>query len=233
MRYHSLLPIICLLLTAVAIDCTAQSAQQVDTTFRPHSEIGVDLLPLIDKENVPKNSLFVRRNYFQKHGLGRAWRMRAGVEVEIRDFQDVGRWVPDTYRTYAPYLSVGHEWQHIGRGFRWYVATEGFGSYYRQKFKYLNLPTPDLEGGYINSHIIGIMGAMGFQIKLSSSVWVASEANLSGYYSKYKFQSDRLPVGTGGHSEELEKIFALKFRPLYVINIIYSIKAKHHENKKN
>jgi hypothetical protein len=231
MRYYLLL-FASILFTATAIDCHAQNTK-ADTTFHPHWEIGVDLLPLIDKENAPKNSLFARRNYFQKNGIGRAWRMRAGVEVEQRDFIDVGRWTPDTYRTYEPYLSIGHEWQHISKGFRWYYGMEGFGSYYRQKFEYLNFPDISFrEGGFNQEYRIGVAGLIGFQLKLANDIFIASESNLSAYYRRYDFESDQLPVGTGGHSEEQEKVFAIGFHPLFVINLIYSIKSKRHENKK-
>jgi hypothetical protein len=218
---------------ALSIDCIAQANGLDSTAFHPHWEIGVDLLPLIDKENAPANSLFARRNYFQKNGKGRAWRLRAGLEVEKRDFKDVSRPIPDTYRTYGPQISIGHEWQRLSKGFRWFFGVDGFGSYQRQNFEYLNFPTLSFrEGGLQEEHKIGIAATIGFQVKLIEKLHLSSETNLSGFYRRSHFVSDQLPVGTGGHSEELEEVGTVRFRPLYVINLIYSIKSIRHENKK-
>ncbi len=235
MRYHCLLFASCILFTMYALDCSAQGAK-VDTTFRPHWEIGVDLLPLIDKENAPANSLFARRNYFQKNGLGRAWRLRAGVEVEKRDYIDVGRWKPDTYRTYEPYLSVGHEWQHLDKGFHWFVGVDGFGSYYRQKFKILTSPADSIrEGGFAEEYKFGIAMTLGFQIRLVNNLSISSEANFSGFFRRYHTDSYAIygePGHKSGHSYELDKVWGIQLRPLYVINLNYSIKSIRHEIKK-
>lgn len=235
MRYYFLL-LASILFTVAAIDCKAQNAK-VDTSFHPHWEIGVDLLPLIDKENAPKNSLFARRNYFQQNGKGKAWRMRAGVEVEKREFIDVGRWTPDTYRTYEPYLSIGHEWQHISKGFRWYYGMEGFGSYYRQEFEYLTSAADSIrEGGFSEELNIGISTLIGFQISIATNLFISSEANLTGFFRRHHTDSYAIygdsPGNLSGHTYEINEVWGTQFRALYVINLIYSIKSKRHEKKK-
>ena len=235
MRYYCLLLATCILFTMSALECTAQRAK-VDTSFHPHWEIGVDLLPLIDKENAPANSLFARRNYYQKNGLGRAWRFRAGVEVEVRDFTDVAHWTPSTYRTYAPYLSFGHEWQHISKGFRWFAGVEGSGRYTKKDFFYLASVADSLrEKIMIREWEIGATGLLGFQVRLSPNIWLSAEAALSANFWHYHFKDDayyRDVLSTGILSEDFDDIFKLQIHPLYVINLIYSIKSTRHENKK-
>ncbi len=215
-------------------DCLAQTAK-ADTTFKPHWEIGVDLLPLIDKENVPKTTLFARRNYSLKNGAGKAWRLRAGVDTEVRDFIDVGRWTPDTYRTYAPYLSIGHEWQRTSGVFRWFAGIEAVGSYYRQNFFYLLTLSDSLRWkGFKKEFKIGMNGTLGCQVKLANNLWLSSEAALSVAYRRSHYKGDDIHIdGTlGGYSDNLEKVFVSEFRPLYVINLIYSLKSIRHANKK-
>jgi hypothetical protein len=235
MRYYLLFVAPCILLHLFAIDCKAQSIK-VDTSFHPHWEIGVDLLPLIDKENAPKNSLFARRNYFQKNGLGRAWRMRAGVEVEVRDFTGVARWTPDIFRTYAPYLSIGHEWQRVSKGFRWFVGVEGSGSYVKKDFFYLASLADSLrQKVVVNEKKVGVKGILGFQVRLSSNIWLSSEAALSANFWHYHKKVDdyyRGILATGIKSEDFDDVFSINFHPLYVINLIYSLKSIHHESKK-
>ncbi len=236
MRYYFLL-LASILFTVTAIDCKAQNAK-VDTSFHPHWEIGVDLLPLIDKENAPKNSLFARRNYFHQNGKGRAWRMRAGAEVEVRDFSDVAHWTPSTFRTYAPYLSIGHEWQRVSNKFRWFFGIDGGVSYSRRNDFYLStfVLTDSLrEKIVVNEWRFAINGVLGFQVKISNNLSLGSEASLIASYRSYHFKNDsyyRGILATGNKSEDFDDVFNLKLNPIYVINLIYSIKSKRHENRK-
>ena len=238
MRHICLLFAACIFFMVHALEGTAQTGKTDSASFHPHWEIGVDLLPLIDKENAPKNSLFARRNYFQKNGLGRAWRLRAGMEVEVRDFSDVAHWTPSTFRTYAPYLTLGHEWQHVSKGFRWFVGIEGSGSYAGKKDFYLSafvLSDSLRQKVAVNEWSVGVSGIIGFQVRLSSNIWLSSEAALLSNFWHYHIKVDNYYRGilaTGFKSEDFDDIFSLKVQPMYVINLIYSIKSNRHENKK-
>lgn len=236
MRCCYLLPA-CILFIMFTLDCNAQGAAKADNTFLPHWEIGVDLLPLIDKENAPANSLFARCNYYQKGGKGRAWRLRAGVETEIRDFIDIVHWEPSTFRTYAPYVSFGHEWQHVSKGFRWFAAVDGSGSYNKGDFFYLANITDSLqEKVIIKDWTLGATGILGFQVRLFPNIWLSSEAAVAASYWHHHYKNDSYYSGVfspGNLSEGTDKIFRFQVHPLYVIHLIYSLKKPHHENKKN
>lgn len=238
MRYYLLLVAPCIMLCFFALDCKAQNTK-ADTTFHPHWEIGLDLLPLIDKENAPKNSLFARRNYFEKYGKGRAWRVRAGMEVEKRNYSNVAYWTPDNYNSYSPYLSFGHEWQYsIGKRFRWFVGVDGQCSYIRRNDFYIStfVLTDSLrEKIVVNEWKFGLNGVIGFKLNITSALSISSEAIVSANYWHYHYKNDAYYKGIlaeGILSEDFDKIFRFQFYPIYVINLTYTIKTIRHENKK-
>ncbi len=238
MRYYFRLFAPCIMLCFFITDCKAQNTK-VDTTFHPHWEIGVDLLPLIDKETAPKNSLFARRNYFQKGGLGRAWRFRAGVDVEVRDFSDVVHWTPDKYKSYAPYISFGHEWQYgIGKKFQWLAGVDGFSSYARRNDFYLStfVLTDSLrEKIVVNEWKFGLNGVIGFKLNITPTISISSEAVVSANYWHFHYKNDAYYRGILAEnikSEDFDNIFRFQVYPIYVINLTYTIKMIHHEKKK-
>lgn len=220
----------------LAIDCFAQQHQADTAAFRPYWEIGADLLPLINKENVPANSLFARRNYHLENGRGKALRLRAGVDVEVRDFSDVVHWTPSIFRTYAPFLSIGHEWQRSTKSYKWFAGIDGSVGLSRYNSFFLAAISDSLQEKVLSKEWnIGAVGLLGFQARLSPNISVSAEAALSVNYRHYTYDNDSYYGGIhspGILSYETDKVLGAGIQPLYVINLIYSLKPSNHGVKK-
>lgn len=89
----------------------AQTTKNDTISLIPKWEVGLNLLSLFNEGNVPKASIFFRRNYAISNQKCKALRFRIGLDSEIRDGYTFEGLLTGEYKTYTPYLSIGHEWK--------------------------------------------------------------------------------------------------------------------------
>jgi hypothetical protein len=242
--------LVALLLSAMPLG--AQSARRtvsadLDTIFRKNWEIGVDLLPLIDRENVPATSLFGRYNFGYKNGRSHALRLRAGVDSRTSNFTnadqgDIGRYY---YEDHLPYLSIGYQrntyFSH--RSFWYWGGDLMFGS---TPGTISNVQYPvGLVGPGGDSVLYsaryrtltgGVSGIIGLQINLFKNVSLSLESSLMAWYADYHiegrtyYEYDRSITISEGYNDSQE--FVMKFRPIHTINLVYTLNKKRHVRHK-
>lgn len=76
-----------------------------------HWEIGLDLLWLINKNQLPATSIFGRYNFVNNNNQKRAWRFRLGINNKTYDSAQINDPRNNEFKTIAPYVRVGYEWQ--------------------------------------------------------------------------------------------------------------------------
>jgi hypothetical protein len=242
--------LVALLLSAMPLG--AQSARRtasadLDTIFRKNWEIGVDLLPLIDRENVPATSLFGRYNFGYKNGRSHALRLRAGVDSRTSnftnaDYGDIARYY---YQDHVPYLSVGYQRNsYFGRRSFWYWGADiAFGS---TPGTWSKRQTPEGlvgPGGdsliYTAKHrtLTGAMsGIVGVQINVTQNLAFSLESSLTAQYSDYHIEGysyyDYDPSIRIGEGYNDSQEFTMKFHPIYTINLVYTLNKKRHVRHK-
>lgn len=216
-----------------ALSGTAQTKS--DSLFRKHWEVGLDVLSLFDKNNVPAASVFFRRNYSMKNGLGEAWRFRAGVETVARDFTSNVWTTPQTHQTYMPYLSGGHEWQRQSDRFKWFAGCDLPVSYVQDdQFSLIVLADSSVGDYHFKEINIGLHVFVGLQFQVSSSIAISIESALISNFRHWHLsdKSGHLGYPPSGIGEENENVVTTKIQPFQVINLIYKLNSTHHEHKK-
>ena len=209
-----------------------QAQATTDTLPRPQTarwELGIDLLPLIDKNALPKATLFFRRNYAIQNHKCRAWRLRVGLDSEIRDAYAFDGLLTGEYTTYAPYLSIGHEWKQRFKRYSWYWATDVSGQYLYSNQYYLVSGDDFYYDVKVRNFDIAFNGIVGCQAHLFRNLSLGLESAFVVKYSEQHIDfisNDRTTFGGDDTSK-----FNTSIQPFVALNIIYALQ-KHKKNVK-
>jgi hypothetical protein len=209
-----------------------QVADTIPRTQVAKWEVGVDLLPLIDKHKLPEATLFFRRNYAIQNHKCQAWRFRLGLDSENRDvktsFDNV---ILAQRHTYAPYLSIGHEWKRIMPRYRWFMAIDviGTGTYADQYFL-VDISGPVYDDWDIRDYQVGLNGIVGFQVYLTKYLSISAESALDIRYVRKKLDTIGTTGGVmGSYGGEYGEYLNTSISPLLSLGLNYSLQI----NKKN
>ncbi|MCC6411986.1 MAG: hypothetical protein IT270_10025 [Saprospiraceae bacterium] len=205
-------------------------SNKADSTYYPSKwEVGLDLLGLFNEGNVPKASIFFRRNYARSIQKCKALRFRVGLDSEIRDGYTFDGLLTGEYTTYGPYLSLGHEWKQNFNRFSWYVATDLSGRYLYSNQYYLVSGNDLYYDDKIRNFDIALNGILGYQIRVLKNLSIGIESAIIVKYSEQHSESisnDQSSYGGDDYSQ-----LTTSLQPFMTINLIYSLQ-KHKTNDK-
>jgi hypothetical protein len=206
-----------------------QSSKMDSAALTPKWEVGLDLLGLFNENKLPKASLFFRRNYAITNHKCKALRFRVGLDSEIRDGYTFDGLLTGEYTTYAPYLSVGHEWKQNFKRHSWYLATDLSGRYLYSNQYYLVSGDDLYFDDKIRDFDISISGVLGYQINLIRNLSLGLESAILVKYSEQHTDSisnDGLSFGGDDYSQLTTTI-----QPFMAVNLVYSLQ-NHKKNVK-
>jgi hypothetical protein len=199
-----------------------------DTTML-HWEIGLDLLWLIDKHEIPPTSLFLRYNFYDKKGNAKALRFRIGLHLQSYDSINLGDARPSIANVTHPYLRLGYEWQQkINNEFWFFYGFDLSAQYYHIKSKRLIYFTdigPRLLQVTDKTWQFGIFPLVGFKYHPTKwfSISLESTVNFSYRMRSYFHKTTTLefPDRLGGHWGIDANDFKTTIQPISVINFSY------------
>jgi hypothetical protein len=210
---------LCLLFASNAFAQTSDSL--LPTCLR--YEVATDLLWLIDKNNVPRTSLFFRYNFRNR---SQALRFRVGMENKRENSQ---RSVDDSItfiyeparrRSYA--VSVGYEWQ---KPFKEWLLYSGVDLNFRYADTLSFVPNKrhwvNYEAKYSeHSFIYGTSGFIGCKYFVNSKMAISFESCFSINYRKSYAEFERYkPMSIIG--DFFEKTWLFSFKPIQVLQFSY------------
>jgi len=223
-----------LLFMTAALQAQSKAPMKRDSFPRNSWEIGVDVLSLFEKNNVPAASIFFRRNYAQSAFRGKAWRFQVGMDTEVRNFDSNARFFPDTWRSYCPYLGIGHEWQFSQNRFKWFAGVDLTSSYQvSDTYQLLSIADSTVVDAHLETLNIRLNGILGAQWALTKSLSVALESSFFIQYESYFLNSPsgkyNTPQETWGQTMIEDKKFTTSFQPFWAITFIYQISSHELE----
>lgn len=193
-------------------------------------EIGLDVLALFNKNDLPTTSLFARYNYAQTTQTGKAWRARFGFTAETGTRELPLIWSgKETRDAHGPYLSLGHEWQRKAGRFRCFWGGDVSLGYYRLRYKILGYPYILGTQGEVAQGKEIELGAyilMGGQYALNAHLSLSIESTIRGdyYWSHYTYDlRDLTGPPNDINGDDRERSFYYKISPFQTINLIFSL----------
>jgi hypothetical protein len=224
--------LVALLLSAMPL--RAQTARRTasadsDTIFRKNWEVGLDLLGLVNENNVPKTSIFLRRTYAGSNHKSRAWRFRLGMDSQRRKSNDYEGFSIGDYDIYTPYLLIGHEWRHRIKRSTWYFATDLSGKYYyvdQIVFQGIN----NYDEVKVRNPEISAHGVLGCQMHILGNLSVGIESALTVTYLEYHLDNKSLSGGGIGGFDRRDILTSVQ--PFMTINLFYSLQTYKKNAKK-
>lgn len=232
---HRIVLNIALFLLAFSLQAQSNKMTKRDSFPNAKWEIGLDVLSLFEKNNVPAASIFFRRNYAQSAFRGKAWRFQVGMDTEVRNYTDQTRFFDDTWRIYGPYVGVGHEWQFHQKRFTWSFGVDMTTAYLvSDKYQLVSLTDSTVVDSHMESLRIGMNGLLGAQWTITRNLKVSLESSLHlQYQSFYLDEPDgiyNLPQETWGQTMVTDKKFTTTFQPFWAVRIIYQIQSSHEKS---
>lgn len=195
----------------------------------PKWEAGLDLLGLFNEGYIPKGSVLLRRNYAISKQRCKALRFRIGVDSEIRDGYTFDGVLTGEYTTYAPYLSVGHEWKQLFKRHSWYVATD-LSAQILYSNQYLLVSGDDnYDDVKVRDFDIALSGVLGYQINLIGNLSLGVESAFIVQYAEQ--HSDIVNNSQTAFGGDDYTRFLTAIRPFMAVNLIYALQ-KHKKNVK-
>ena len=209
---------------------SGQTIKRDSAIYIPKWEVGLDLLGLFNEGNVPKASIFLRRNYAISNQKCKALRMRIGLDSEIRDGHSYDGLLTGEYTTYAPYLSIGHEWKRNFNRQSWYVASDLSGRYLYSNQYYLVSGDDFYYDVKIRDFDLSLNGILGYQVNLSRYLSIGLESAVILKYSEQHLDlisNDRTTIGGDDYTQ-----FTTSIQPFMAINLIYALQNPKKNGKK-
>lgn len=221
-------------LMAFSLQAQSKNTTKRDSFPSAKWEIGLDVLSLFEKNNVPAASIFFRRNYAQSAFRGKAWRFQVGMDTEVRNYDSNARFFPDTWRSYGPYLGVGHEWQFHQKRFTWFSGVDLTTSYQiSDTYQILSATDSTVVDAHLEKLNIGLNALLGAQWALTKNLKVALESSFYLRYESYFLDSPsgkyNIPQETWGQTMITDKKFTTSLQPFWTVRFIYQI-PKHEKN---
>ena len=231
MQTKNFCPLLCIAALLLGASNPAPGQTKADTLPRRYWEVGLDVLSLFEKNNVPAASALFRYNYDVKKNTGRAWVGRLGLEAEDRTLTIIGGHVTGWQRL-KPSLGIGHEWQRRGRHFRvsWgAMATAAYSDAFDDNHLLFDGDTFYLTDTKTKEWNFGLSGFVGFQYQITPHLALSAESALLLNARRHDYEDARrtwpeeLP---GFRILEKERTLTLETRPIYTLNLVYAIPGK-------
>lgn len=212
-----------------------QSKKKNESDSTKQWEIGLDLLWLINKNQVPATSIFTRYNYLNKKNKLSAWRLRVGIDNNNYDSSQVDNLEPRDINTFSLLLRPGVEFQKsISKRSLFYYGLDVHFYVFRQKFYNVvsSTPDPNISEGKFKTFEFGLIPFVGFKYYPTKWFALSIESTLS---ATYRIKRDKGQTGTvafpgsGGKSEKNVDDFNIKISPITVVNFSYIINKKLNE----
>jgi hypothetical protein len=221
-----------ILVTCTSYGQTKKKTNEKDTI--KHWEVGLDLLWLINKNQVPSTSLFGRYNYVDKKGNNKAIRLRLGFPSSIKD--STGMFNPDWHintKDIGIYVRPGFEWQkEITTKQRLFYGIDVSTSY--SYFLEEQWVTNPFDPSAIVYHkwedknwIFGTHLFLGFKYFVTKAISISTETTISLNYRKRSiFQRSGadpdFPNTSGGVGGLNIAKYNVSFTPITVLNISFN-----------
>jgi len=224
-----LLLIFSLLWTFTASGQVKKTSSEKDTTKQ--WEIGTDLLWLIDKNQVPPTSLFVRYNFVNIKNQKRAWRFRLGVDNSIYDSAQIVDTRDNEIDIISPYVRVGYEWQReINKKVSYFYGFDASILYSQYKAKIVYYAPIRLLQETDRTWEFGAIPFIGFKYRPVNWLAVSTESSFNLIYrvrrQKSKFTDINFPNDPGSNGKIDVNELRTFFRPLTVINLSFYLNKK-------
>ena len=198
----------------------AKKEQIIKDTTR-NWEVGLDLLWLINKNQLPATSIFARHNFVTKAGKHRALRFRLGVNNSYYDSSQINGLFPNKSDIIAPFARIGYEWQvPVNSQFTFFYGADVNIFFYQNKFDRIIPATPTSFQylGTFTTWELGAVGLLGFKYRPASWVSLSIESTFSALYRVKRDVSQ-----TSGQGEINVNEFKMNFVPITVINLCFTI----------
>jgi hypothetical protein len=208
---------------------TRKKQNERDTTKQ--WEIGLDLLWLIDKNQVPSTSLFARYNFINKNKQNRAWRFRLGVDNSTYDSAQINDPRDNEIDIISPYIRVGYEWQkEISDKTSFFYGVDISTLYSQYKSKIVLYPGPNLYQVTDKTWEFGVIPFLGFKYRPAKWLAVSTESSLNFIYrirrEKDKVTDINFPNSSGGQGKIDINEFRVQLIPITVINLSFYLTTK-------
>jgi hypothetical protein len=198
-------------------------------------EVGLDLLWLINKNQLPATSIFARHNFVTKTGKHRALRFRLGVNNSYYDSSGINGSLPTKSSIIALFARIGYEWQvPINKQFIFFYGADANIFFYQNKYERIVPPSPNfLVRNTFTTWELGVVGLIGFKYRATNWLSISIESTLSAIY---RIKRDALasyllpPTIPNGLGETNVDDFRINFLPITIINLSFTINNLKHEN---
>ena len=223
--YKNSLVIALVLLSIIAFGQANEKKSQSDSTNQ--WEIGLDLLWLIDKNQVPAKSIFIRRNFVDAAGKHKAWRLRIGVDNSYYDSTQTDGILPHDIDVNSILIRPGFEWQKkLSSKYTFFYGSDVHLFYWQEKFKkiYTIVPEPMLFTGTYKTWEVGLVGFLGFKYFPNKWFSISSESSLNLIYRLRRDESNTGSAAypaSSGHSNLSVDELKINVFPISVINLCF------------
>lgn len=197
-----------------------------------HWEVGLDLLWLINKNQVPATSIFFRYNFQDKQQRHKAWRVRLGFDTNNLDsVQIAGKDIK--IDKISPYLRSGFEWQKvISSHFGYFYGTDISVNYtYTKDSRLYNIfPSNDrvLSESKDKSWLFGAHGFFGIMYRPIKWFSISSETSINFIYQIREFRLTSVDpanpqIAYSGTSGFDSNSVRTSINPISVLNICFTL----------
>lgn len=194
-------------------------------------EVGTDLLWLIDKNQLPANNLFFRRNYTAKQGTRHAWRLRLGVDISLRDSVNINDPIDNELNETYLLILLGHEWQYLvdKKALLYFGGDAQFSYDRRYENRILSLIDPPPSGSLYQEtrtiYIPGVIGFLGARYHPRPWVAISLESNLEILYrirrNPSKVTQIETPDVRGGRDLRDSESVIIRILPISILTISF------------
>jgi len=221
-----------ILLGLVICNVTAQKKKRNDTI--KSWEVGSDLLWLIDKNQQPGQSIFVRTNFVTEKNKLRAWRLRFGLNMSYRDSTNIGDPLDNELNDIFILARVGYEWQFKveENALLYYGVDLGF-SYsriYEKRILTLLPPPGVLYQDTFTTYTPEVIGFIGCRYNPRPWVSLSLEASMQVAYrirrNPFKATNLNFPDDEGDHGLRNAEELKINLVPITYLNISFHINRK-------
>jgi hypothetical protein len=210
-----------LLLAAALLPAAfAQTPVAADTVCQDKWEVGTDLLWLLNKNQVPAGSIFLRRHFTAKSGRAKAFRLRAGLDAGLYSHslqsQQSSDWV------LAPYVRPGLEWRQALRGkVSYFYGIDADVSYYYRDLWGQHVSGVDMQDAWQRIWRVGAFGLLGLEYRAAPWLALSAEASISLQYAHHRDANLLFVDGSGETYQSISNLNILNFglQPLAVFNL--------------
>ena len=210
------------LLALLSLTANGQAKkEQIKKDTTRNWEVGLDLLWLINKNQLPATSIFARYNFVTKTGKHRALRFRLGVDNSYYDSSQINGLLPNKSDIIAPFARIGYEWQvPANKQFMFFYGADANIFFYQNKFdRILTTIQPVFQySGTFTTWELGAVGFLGFKYRPTNWLSVSTESTFAAIY-----RIKRDEVQDAGQGEINVNEFKMNFIPIAVINLCFTI----------